>query len=367
MIGATGAVYVHKKVKAQPQITPIVQVIPDSPVEPDKTTPTTPPPIVTHISTPIPPYLNYEQTVDQLKKWNQEATDLTEVGTYGKSSSGKDIAYMRILNKRIYWAEKPRVLITACIHGNEPLASSNMMAVIGTLLDKYGKDQSITELIDSRDIYFIPVVSPDSYPNSRHVNGVDPNRDFPSPKSPNKQSVVPVQSLRDFFLKINPNAVISGHTHGRLCLVPWGDQMVDSPHAADYKRVVGKMADIMGYRYIRACDMYQFYGSARAEVSSHYSVPIFGSELDWYYRNNGKSHNQGGKKIIHGSMAIVMEMGSHQRIPTRDDIINEFQKTNQGVIHFIKEAPVVEIYWDESGKAVNKDGTPKTERIWSWQ
>jgi hypothetical protein len=369
MVGVTGGIFLHKKIRnAQNSTMPIVQVRPESQKVPEPQVPVQP--IVNNISTPVPPYLNYAQTVNQLNKWNEESPELTEVGVYGKSASGKDLVYLRVVNKRNYMGvERPKVLITACIHGNEPLASSNMMAVFGSMLAKYGKDPEITSLLDSRDIYFIPVVSPDSYPNSRYVNGVDPNRDFPSGKDSGKKSVPPVQALRDFFLRINPNAVISGHTHGRICLVPWGDQMIDSPHSTDYKRVIGKMSDMMGYRYTRACDMYQNYVvmNKTSPTSPDYSVPIHGSELDWYYRNNGASHTEGGKKVIHGSMAIVMEMGNHQRIPSRDDIISEFQKTFQGVLYFIKEAPLVEIYWDESGRAVNKDGSPKADRIWSWQ
>lgn len=295
------------------------------------------------ISNYSPDYMDYDTTIDRLKEWNKECPELTEVGTYGESTRGKSLYYFRINNKNS--GAKPKVLITACIHGNEPLASSTVTWYMGSLLDQYQKDAKIKELIDSRDIYFIPIVSPDSYPHSRYVDGVDPNRNFPGLTN-NKKSVKPVAALQDFYMKILPQAVISGHTWGRVLLIPYGDSMKNCPHYEDYKRVAGKMASLCNYRCIRACDMYGPGGSLnnppiRVMGLGKYGTPIYGTEIDWYYRN-GEKTEKGNK----GSMAIVMEFGTHQRIPTRKDIETEFNMTYKGVLSYIEEAPLVKITWE---------------------
>ena len=288
----------------QPEFNPI-QVQPESP------------PPNPSISNPRPAYQNYIAVVQQLEQWNQEAPRLTEIGKYGKSSRGQDLWYIRVKGDNDI--EKPKVMITACIHGNEPLSASTVMNYIGSMLERYGEDDEITEIINSRDIYFIPVVSPDSYPNSRHVDGVDPNRNFPTQRDPNKRSVAPVQALRDFFLKVKPDAIISGHTFGRVYLTPWGDNTQRCPNDSDYQRIIGEMSDLSRYRYIRACEMY--------------NRPIYGTEVDWYYRN--------------GAFSIVMEFGTHQRVPSRSDIDHEYDRTFKAVLHFMKEAPLVNVngYW----------------------
>jgi len=278
-------------------------------------------PINYTISNPRPKYLDNDATIAQLNEWHKEAPKLTEVGTYGKTSRGRDIHYIRVTNPDK--DDKKVVLITACIHGNEPLSSSTVMSYIGTILDKYGDDDEITSLVDTRDIYFIPVVSPDSYPNERHVDGVDPNRDFPTKRNPDKKSVPPVLALQEFFLKIKPSAVISGHTSGRVFLTPWGDQNELSPNDSDYKRIIGEMSRMCGYRMQRACQMY--------------GRPIFGGEVDWYYR--------------HMSFSVVMEFGTHQNIPSKNDIDKEFDMTFKGVLYFTREAPDVII----------------KQWCWSWQ
>ena len=72
----------------------------------------------------------------------------------------------------------------------------SIIAYSGLLLSEYGKNDRITKILDTAEIYFVPVVSPDSYPYSRTVEGVDPNRNFPTKVvHPNCQ-----KKTRDFCL-----------------------------------------------------------------------------------------------------------------------------------------------------------------------
>jgi predicted deacylase len=276
------------------------------------------------ISNPKPSYQDYDKIVQQLKTWNRESASFTEVGTYGKSTAGKDLYYFKMGNQ----GSPYKVLITGCIHGNEPLSTSTVMNYIGTLLASYGREPAVTELLNSREVYFIPVISPDSYPHSRHVDGVDPNRDFPGLKNKSHVSVKPIQAVQSFFSQHQFRAVISGHTFGRIYLIPYGDQMVNCPNYSDYQRIVGKMRELSGYDIGRACD--------------NYGRPIYGSEVDWYYKHGAYDDN--GRK--RGAFAIVMEFGTHQVKPSDADIKVEFDKTYQGVLHFIKEAPLVDVVWE---------------------
>lgn len=266
-----------------------------------------------NISIATPNYLNYPQIIEQLLLWNKEASSITEVGYYGKTKKNKDIVYIKISNQSK--KNNPVVLITGSIHGNEPWSTGCVMAYAGNLLNKYGKEKEITDLIDSRDIYIIPVVSPDSYPTNRNIDGVDPNRDFPSKISPNHKSTKTIDSLRNFFIQIKPNAAISTHTSGRFILFPYGDTRKICPNNEDYKLIVNKMALLCDYKSVKASEFYRY--------------PIIGTELDWYYANK--------------AFSIVFEIGDHQRIPTHEEIIDEFDRTWEGIKLFIEKAPLVEI------------------------
>jgi hypothetical protein len=278
--------------------------------------PATPPSPRPAVTVQVPPHLGYADLVKQLKRWEAETPDLAQVGTYGKSTRGSDLCYVRVTNGvRANPTGRPKMLITACIHGDEPLATGTVMAFLGTMLGTHGTDPAVTDLLGTRDVYFVPVVSPDSYPNSRRVDGVDPNRDFPGPTDPAHQSVAPVKALADFMVAQRFKAVISGHTFGRTFLTPYGNTAARCPNEADYQRVVGQMCALSGYRTIHAWE--------------NYGRPIYGSELDYYY--------------LHGAFAIVMEMGTHQRIPTAAEIKTELDKTYRAFLYFVQAAPLVTV------------------------
>jgi len=256
----------------------------------------------------------YDEIIEILKVWESKSPNLIDIGTYGKTSKGLDTYYLKVTNE-FDNKDKDVVLLTACIHGNEPWSTSTMLGYMGHLLSKYGEDEKITKILDEKIIYFIPVVSPDSYGKSRRVDGVDPNRDFPTKDNPDKKSVPPVNNLRNFFLEIKPNSVLSGHTYGRVYLVPWGDSTKNNPNIDDYKKIASEMGELSNYRHQRACELY--------------NRPIYGVEADWYHRN--------------GAFAMVMEFGTHQRHPSLNDTKQEFQRTLDAVLYFIEESVKVEI------------------------
>jgi Zinc carboxypeptidase len=300
-----------------------------------QTQPTNPAPIIVQpppkprqpdITTKIPGYKDYAGCVAQIKEWNQQAPDFTTVGTYGKSSQGIDLYYIKVTNKYSP-APKPVILVHGCIHGNESWATGEVMAWLGTMLGTYVTDKQVTDLIDKNEIYFVPVVSPDSYPHSRIVDGQDPNRNFPNPRNPNIKSVPPVAAIQDLTLKIKPKVAISAHTFGRVFLSPWGDQNQVCPNEADYNRIFGQMCQLSGYGQKRACQVY--------------GTPIYGGELDWYFRQ--------------GALSMVIEIGTHQTIPSLQEITSEFDKTYKSILFFMEEGLKVRVIpekisiyeWDE--------------------
>jgi hypothetical protein len=287
-------------------------------------------------------HLPYEQVIAQLQTWEKESAGLARTFSYGTSTRGTTLGGIRIGEPKA-----KKVLITACIHGNEPLATSVVMSYIGHLLDGYNRDPQITKILDEREIWFIPVVSPDSFPSSRFVDGVDPNRNFPGPRDENKVSVAPVRALQKLCSEQKFSAVISGHTWGRVFLTPYGDRMDLCPNQGDYERILGQMTELTktgktevttanvsiealapGFSdHFDPVNIANYYKVLRA--SQMYRSPIYGSEVDWYYRN--------------GSFAIVMEFGTHQNIPTLKDTTYEFGITWKAFLYFLEEATEVKI------------------------
>lgn len=266
----------------------------------------------------IPGFLEYQKTKEQLKSWQKEAPQLAVMETYGKSSRNQDLFYLKISNKKKE-NHNPNIFLTAAIHGNESWSSACLMAYAGNLLNEYDKNERITKIIDSRNIYIIPIVSPDSYPKSRLVDKVDPNRNFFSNRDQAFQSVPPVENLKNLFQKVKPKSVISMHTYGRIFLIPYGETYKDCKNKQDYMGLVSKMAKSANYKLDKACNLY--------------TRPIHGADVDYFHKN--------------GAFSIVMEIGTHQMPPSLEQTISEFNRTWESILLFLEQSPEFEIANDE--------------------
>jgi hypothetical protein len=254
--------------------------------------------LCSQVSNPVPPHLSYAQTVQQFYQWEREKPELVTLGSYGVDTEGQLLYCLMVTNKKIV-TQKKRVLISACIHGNEPWSAACVMAYLGTILNSHNNPQYpyINNMLDCREIYFIPVMCPDNYPHSRTINGVDPNRNWS--KNP---SIAPIESLKNFHRIFHFDAMISGHTYGRIFLYPSA---------------------------LKNHQKTQQLLSTMATWSNYDKGATGGSTLDlnWFYNN--------------GAFAIIIEYGTHQRIPTPEQICSEFQRTYWSVILFIQDGPNV--------------------------
>jgi hypothetical protein len=257
---------------------------------------------VTNITNKFPGHLSYQNINKQIRKWEEEAKDLVDIGTYGNTPKGNLLTYVKITNELLS-NSKNKILIMCCIHGNEENATDVGMVYLSSLLSNYKEDR-IKKLLDENEIYFIPVVNPDSYNESqREINGLDPNRDFI-----NKRLATTV-SLQEFFNKIKFNKAMSVHSHGRMLLIPFGYTNERCGNHDEILSLAKKMASTSQYRILRACELY--------------GVPITGGELDWFYLNGAK-------------ISIVQEIGVHQG-PFEDSEINyEFNRTWESFLVFLE-------------------------------
>lgn len=251
-------------------------------------------------------YKSYEEIIEIFKVWEAAAPDLIEIKTYGSSTKGIPLYFIKISNE--YNPAQKTQLLTSCIHGNEPLSASVMLAIVGKIIFSYGQDKESTEIINNNTIYFVPIVSPDSYPYKRYVDNVDPNRNFPTTQNNIKESIKPIKCLQELFLKIKPEKVLSGHTYGRILLFPWGEKKENVSNYEEYKKASQKMSELSGYKSMKICDLY--------------GKTIEGTESDWYHKN--------------GSFAMVIEFGLHQKKPSYNDTNKELEKTYSSVLYFIK-------------------------------
>ncbi|MFD0685316.1 M14 family metallopeptidase [Actinomadura fibrosa] len=79
----------------------------------------------------------------------------------GKSYQGRDIVGLKISDNVATDENEPEVLYIANIHARERLTAEQALDYIGQLTQGYGSNSRITDLVNSREIYVMPMVNPD--------------------------------------------------------------------------------------------------------------------------------------------------------------------------------------------------------------
>ncbi len=177
----------------------------------------------------------------------------------GQSIDGRNIYAVLISDNYGEDEEEPVAYFDALHHAREPLAMATTINYMFWLLENYGVDPLVTNLIDNRELYFVPVVNPDGYEYNRQTNpnggglwrknrrnivnsscfGVDLNRNYSfgyaangscSSTNPcsntyrgsNFFSEPETVAVRDFMNDIEPSTAFSIHSTAGKYLMPYG-------------------------------------------------------------------------------------------------------------------------------------------------
>lgn len=96
------------------------------------------------------------------KKWATEFPNIVELYEVGKSFEGRPILQMTLTNKETGKdTDKPAAFFEGGRHSGEITSSESILWLTKHLLENYGVDEAITELIDTKAIYLKPQNNPD--------------------------------------------------------------------------------------------------------------------------------------------------------------------------------------------------------------
>lgn len=246
----------------------------------------------------------YKKYADVEKFLNSLVTKFPKLLTlekFGTSKGNRNLLALKI-NTPNSTAVKKEVMITGATHGDELVPVEVILKLVEELLSQYEVNERVTNILDNKIIYFIPVVSPDSFESrSRYVEGVDPNRSYPWPNDLNNKPVGVIASLINFFHQHDFKASIDFHAYGRMVMYPWGytrnapESTLDINSMSD---LVAKMSHENNYEH--------------GQISTTIYVAK-GNSADYYYWKNK-------------TYAIAVEIG--------DDKIPPFSKLDQ----YVKES-----------------------------
>ena len=237
----------------------------------------------------VPPnlgdYHNYDETVTEMTSYVTAHPSIARMDTIGVSIEGRLILGVKISDNVQTNETEPEVLIVGCHHARELMSVELPLYVMRRLLDGYGTDPVLTNLVDTREIWIVPIVNPDGYVYvQNHTNGsadnwwrknrranadgsfgVDLNRNYgfnwgydnvgssPTPSSDVYRGAGPFSepetvALRNFIAAHSFTVSMSFHSYGQLFLFPWGFAAVNTPDHPIFQALGDSVALQNGYR-----------------------------------------------------------------------------------------------------------------------
>lgn len=107
-------------------------------------------------------YYQYAELTSYLESVAAAYPELATLDSAGKSFEGRDLWALTLTNRQTGAPEtKPAIYVDGNIHAGEVTASMVCLYTIDYLVSRYGTDEEVTHLLDTRTFYILPRISPD--------------------------------------------------------------------------------------------------------------------------------------------------------------------------------------------------------------
>lgn len=246
-----------------------------------------------------PTYEAYESMMEQFEQFE----DLYEKIEILTLDSGRKLIFGRITKDVHQEHNRPRVMYTSTMHGDETTGFNLLLRLIHHLLFNYGTDPVVTYMLDNMEIWICPNENPDgTYRDNNNtitnatrgnINFIDLNRNYPNPVTvPEPVTQAETQAMID-LVQTYP-FVLSANIHGGIECVnyPWDSWKSHERTHADH--------------YWWQLVMHEYADTARFHSPPDYLDP-WGPSF-----NNGVTHG-GDWYVIYGSRQDYMNYYAHLR------------------------------------------------------
>jgi parallel beta-helix repeat protein len=210
---------------------------------------------------------DYNALTSELQEIANNYSSISTLYNIGQSVLGRTIWGLKISDNPNIEENEPEVRMAGCHHGNEYMSVELPLLLAWHLVENYTIDPDITDLINNREIWIIPLVNPDGrQAGSRYnSNGVDLNRDYGymwdgSGSSPSPFSQPETQVIRNHALDNNFVFSLSFHTTAAYVNYIWNYKPQPAPDDDVIVLLSDEYASSSGYTSIRGYDWYQVRG-----------------------------------------------------------------------------------------------------------
>ena len=267
-------------------------------------------------------YLKYTEVVNKLDSMRLEYPQfISQKFSIGQTIEGRTMWCVRVTKNPDVPTGRPEVMLHALIHAREPESMQTQMYFMYWLFENYNTDPLARYILNSREIYWIPVLNADGYvfnetytggmwrcnkrltsPPSLTCGPVDINRNYGTYQfwnSPNNGSStnecsggqgtyrgtspfseIETQNMRNFVNSRQFKTAFSAHTYGNYFIKPWcwqdpigtTDDWVFNIFLQDMRTVngytVGFPSQTVGYKVRGGTDDWYYNDSAHGKIFS---------------------------------------------------------------------------------------------------
>ncbi len=179
-------------------------------------------------------YPTYSVYVQMVQDMAANHPNICRLDTIGYSQDGRLVLALKITDNPDVDEDEPEFFYTGNMHGDEVVAYIMFLRLADYLLNNYGTNSEVTNLVNNVEIWINPLANPDGtyYGGDNDIsgaqrylsNGVDPNRNFPNPNGNHPDGNAWAQETQDMMAFADAhNFVMSANTHSGAEVVnyPW--------------------------------------------------------------------------------------------------------------------------------------------------
>ncbi len=263
-------------------------------------------------------FYSYKEVVAELMNLEQAYPNIVQVVDIGDSLEGRDIYAIKLSDNVTSDEDEAEVVFLGCHHAREWIAVDVPIRMARRLASNYASDSQIQSLLDSSEVWIVPIVNPDGleysiyvyryWRKNRRLNtdgtyGVDLNRNYsykwgydnsgssPNPDSGIYRGTAPFsepesRAVRDFVQAHDFQVLISFHNYSQIILYPWGYIKALHPQDDQLEYLARNMANRMAQAHGRIYDygpagysLYTTNGDTTDWAIGEEGIPAFTIEL----------------------------------------------------------------------------------------
>jgi hypothetical protein len=263
-------------------------------------------------------YLTYAQFRDTMATIATNNSGICRLETLGTSYNGNLLLAMKVSDNPDIHENEPAIHFEGDMHGDEKIGWAVAFEMLKYLVSNYGTDTLVTRLVDTREIWLMPMYNPDGYIAGERYNGngVDMNRNWgwmwgneynqgASPLSEPENRAVMAHIMRNPFVMF-----VSFHSGAYYISYPWSCTTQETIPE-------DRLISFLSQRYA----LYNNYPYGQGSIGMY---EINGSTKDWDYGQ--------------GMMGWSIEVNGYMKTPPAESIAPVFNVNRPAILEFYHRA-----------------------------